>query len=159
MTYKTGSTLKLLLIVALWYGATPGGPLNVKAQEYPLCRDVCSLSTPCTTECNDPDAQKEDATCAEWGVCEPEPFCGDGICNNDETCSSCQSDCPGACGNECDTPGSTTECGAGEICTVHFTCVSRNHGGGCSAGGSCVTSGDCCDPDDLCFGAKCVPVF
>ena len=38
------------------------------------------------------------STCPDdCGSCEQDPYCGDGICNNDETCSICPGDC-GSCG-------------------------------------------------------------
>ena len=64
-------------------------------------------------------------TC-ESGKCVDQPYCGDKICNNGETCSSCAKDCGSCCGNgKCET-------GYGENCS---TCAKDC---GCTSGQKCV---------------------
>lgn len=41
--------------------------------------------------------------CNVFHQCDPEPYCGDGICNNGETCATCEADC-GSCGGGCTCP-------------------------------------------------------
>jgi hypothetical protein len=79
------------------------------------------------------------STCeADCGTCLPDIYCGDGICNGEETCSDCSQDC-GECAAE-------TYCGD-ETCNGDETCAT------CEADcGTCDTTtngdGTTTDPDD-----------
>jgi hypothetical protein len=76
--------------------------------------------------------------CCEAGeTCLLQNFCGDGSCNGDETCSSCQQDCGQCpspkCGNGVCDPGETCSC-----------CPSDCGGcGGGGGGGGCTPSWHC----------------
>jgi hypothetical protein len=62
------------------------------------------------------------------------PYCGDGICNNDETCSSCAQDC-----GACETTASGTMCNHRWECTgweCHPDNISRR---------DCINKGSCPD--------------
>jgi len=60
-------TQKLAAVICLW--AVPAAAPRA-ASPYPPCSEVCSWEASCSTSCNDVDAQKEDATCGEYGNCE-----------------------------------------------------------------------------------------
>jgi secreted trypsin-like serine protease len=66
-----------------------------------------------------------------------DPFCGDGSCNADETCDSCEVDC-GACPSEC---GDGT-CDADETC--------ENCEADCGACPATFCGDGTCDPDEDC---------
>ncbi|GMV38815.1 MAG: hypothetical protein AMXMBFR64_05310 [Myxococcales bacterium] len=66
-----------------------------------------------------------------------QPACGDGACNQGETCASCPADCPGCCGNGV--------CEAGEDC---IECQADC--GPCAATNGCTTS-----PSAGCDGCGC----
>jgi secreted trypsin-like serine protease len=65
-------------------------------------------------ECN---GDETCSTCeADCGVCPPDPYCGDGECNGDETCSTCEADC-----------GPCATCGGNkDACTTGDDCCSGN---------------------------------
>lgn len=97
-----------------------------------------------------------------------EEYCGDGVCNNEETCSTCAEDCTTGCGGGeifgCTDPNATnynsgadidddscTYCGNGtceanhdETCsTCSSDCGSCSSGGGGGSTPLCILRGDC----------------
>lgn len=69
---------------------------------------------------------------------EPEPFCGDGECNDDETCESCPEDC-GECEEEC-------ECESCEYCFNCPICCSEYSP---KCGNGVIDEGEQCDDGNL----------
>lgn len=62
------------------------------------CNDESALVNPGALEiCNEIDDNCNGET-DEGDVCQEQPYCGDGSCNGEETCSACPTDC-GACPN------------------------------------------------------------
>lgn len=47
----------------------------------------------CYEECDDGNNEDGDGCSSECEIEEQEPYCGDGICNGDETCLTCEEDC------------------------------------------------------------------
>jgi len=115
------------------------------ATQNPDCSCSCQSSKSYnsqTNTCECPAAPEgyaiADSTTCEYEIVE-NPTCGDGTCNNDETCSSCQSDCGfcqegDGCTETCSTKG--FECGSQTICSRTVNC------GICDSGKECV-SGKC----------------
>ena len=89
----------------------PSGSGELRAREGPLIartepmKQAVILIVLCFFLCGFPTCKKE-----------KEPFCGDGACNENETCSSCQADC-GTC------PPPALFCGDG-ICNGDESCSS-----------------------------------
>jgi hypothetical protein len=73
--------------------------------------------------------------CCEDGTCLLQNFCGDGSCNGEETCSSCQQDC-GQCPPQC----GDGVCDSGESC---HSCPADCGGCGGGGGGGCTPSWQC----------------
>lgn len=121
-------------------GETGGGePEGCEPDQY-TCNDGQCI--PATWECDDYDdcaGAEDEADCPE-----PEPFCGDGACGDNETCE----DCPGDCG---DCPGEESgdeqgEEGGGNPDSCEGNCDSN--AGNCWCDSGCVEFGDCCE--DIC---------
>jgi len=88
------------------------------------------------------------------------PYCGDGVCDNEETCSSCAGDC-GICGGN--TGGGSGGGGTPEIiqpkCTIDLDCGDKKY---CS-NGECLVA-ECfenkeCSKEKACWNHKCVKLF
>ncbi|MCX6814661.1 MAG: VWA domain-containing protein, partial [Candidatus Aenigmarchaeota archaeon] len=76
--------------------------------------------------------------CYAGGTCLLQNFCGDGSCNGEETCSSCQQDCgqcPPQCGNGV--------CDSGESCHSCSADCGGCGGGGGGGGGGCTPNWQC----------------
>ena len=100
-------------------------------------------------------------------------YCGDGICNGDETCSTCPDDC-GACGGggshyicnaqrQCVSVAysGTDQCSSDSDCAVHNECDTQTHQ--CvSVSGSgadeCQTSNDCATHNECNTQKQCVQI-
>ncbi|MBI5060861.1 MAG: hypothetical protein HZB67_00945 [Candidatus Aenigmarchaeota archaeon] len=75
------------------------------------------------------------------GVQEYAPYCGDGSCNNGETCSSCSQDC-----GTCPPPKQTTSGGGGlasPTCTENWNCMSWSDCINGMQNRTCVDSDSC----------------
>ena len=106
------------------------------------------------------------------------PYCGDGICNNDENCGTCPSDCYTPLGYVCCDgvlhPGNcctNADCSAGASC-VSYSCTYGGGGGGggttggttsycgdgtCNSNENCGTcASDCgCETGEICCSGAC----
>ena len=67
-----------------------------------------------------------------WAACDYVPYCGDDICNGDETCSSCSEDC-GSCRPD--------ECSRAWVCSDWSECTSGYQTRSCRCG--CSRDSDC----------------
>ncbi len=104
-----------------------------------------------------------------------EPWCGDGLCNGDESCQTCPDDCdecPPDCGDDVCDEGETCadcpdDCGAccgngqcdnGETCaTCQQDCGSCCGNGQCDNGeDSCSCLQDCPDDPNSCSSCECI---
>ena len=131
-------------------------------------RDLCVPVLGCVHEvwsppCDDGDACTRDDHC-EDGICVgtqvadcTQPTCGDGLCQPEESCSSCPSDCSpaglGLCEGACDPTSATG-------CPENFACVPTVDGAlnvtpFAAANGRC---GVACDAQGSCEEGVCVTV-
>jgi Mg-chelatase subunit ChlD len=80
--------------------------------------------------------------CHAGGTCLLQNFCGDGSCNGEETCSSCQQDC-GQCPPQC----GDGVCDSGESChSCSADCgTCGGGGGGCTPNWQCSDWSACCE--------------
>jgi len=82
-------------------------------------------SEPCNTTDNRTGTRTCSSSCT-WNACVANPYCGDGSCDNGETCSSCPEDC-----GMCDTGSGSSNSGGS----------SSGSSGGSSSGSSSGSSG------------------
>src|SRR5690606_15796501 len=88
-------------------------------------------------------------TCAGWRITSycnyvppsATPYCGDGSCNNGETCSTCPGDC-GSCGGSGGGDGGGGSCPSGNTPCGWCAGPSRD-AGGCPAGNEMVSNSWC----------------
>ncbi len=108
---------------ALYYTACDGG---CDYSQWYSCQSygTCTLGATRTTSSGCPTGQVINQVCSSssctWvnsGSC---AYCGDKVCNNGETCSTCPTDCGACCGNgvlnsgeACDYTRSPTGCARG----------------------------------------------
>lgn len=59
------------------------------------------------------------------GICNPDPFCGDKICNNNETCGSCSQDC-GSCPPP-PPPPDDYQCNCSKTCAQMSSCTEAQY--------------------------------
>jgi len=143
---------------------------------------VCAFTACVGKLCGDDGCGGSCGTCADHyacnqGACAYVPWCGDGVCNGDETCSSCGADCACGCGQACDhgacvftacegkacgSDGCGGSCGT---CPDHHACQK----GACAyvpwcGDGTCDPDEDCgacpsdcaCGCGEACLGTTCV---
>jgi cysteine-rich repeat protein len=142
---------------------------------HPSISNCCTSSAQCGGSqtcvgnvCTNPSAYCGDGTCNngetcstcsdDCGSCSPSAYCGDGTCNNGETCSTCSDDC-GSCSPSAYCGDGT--CNNGEDCsscpTDCGTC-DKCGDGRCNNGETCSTCDtDCgCASNEVCQGGSCV---
>lgn len=96
-----------------------------------------------------PDAAPTGSDAAPRPDAEPQPSCGDGVCNGEDTCSTCPGDCGScavSCGDAvCEGPGGETCTGCPDDCnTMDPVCGN----GACDSGESATTCRADCGPAD-----------
>jgi|GEM_PF-6223868 len=118
----------LLIVFSVGFGAC-----GVDEYEFLECFDDCFSkecyegNVWCYDDCENRDHKFQECLYGcEYGECISLPECGNGICGNDENCSSCSVDCgvcPKFCGDgNCDSPEencgncSDCECQVGYVC-------------------------------------------
>ncbi len=113
--------------------------------------------------CDDGDECTDNDMCDEEGQCLGEvlvncgkPYCGDGICDSDESCADCAADCSplgaGECAGECDPLGEPS-------CDDNFVCVPVNTDGTAFDGAFAEGNGVCaasCETDEDCADGACL---
>ncbi len=112
------------------------------------CEGGACVFTACSGKaCGDDGCGGTCGTCGEHeacleGACVVQPYCGDGVCNGDEACDTCEADCDCPCGEACT---------AGEC--VYVGCAGRECGDdGCDPAGSCGA----CAEHEACVDGACV---
>ena len=122
-------TVKLIATDEIWGSCSPYGQVAIDWVE--ISGYKCLSQEP---YCGDGTCDDDETclTCPEdCGNCSVDPYCGDGTCNNDETCSTCPEDC-GNCSID-------PYCGDG-ICNNNETCSTcPGDCGGCGGGSSVIT--------------------
>lgn len=140
----------------------------------PSCGQECvqanCLFTACDgRQCGDDGCQGSCGDCGEHeacqdGTCVPVSWCGNGVCDADEDCHTCQQDCGTCCGNgvceplfdeNCQYCPTDCACGCGEVCLnleCVFTACNNKECGSSGCGTSCGT----CPLHHLCQSNQCV---
>jgi len=141
----------LLILLGNW-GTCPGPCFEsdnncCKVSDTPGCEDTACCKAVCIADPYCCDVQW-DAFCVSQAadafneVCGCVPFCGDGVCDPDETCANCPEDCgpcpspcEGAEGNCCDahdTPGCNNPACCEAVCNVDPYCCNVEWDGSCA---------------------------
>lgn len=129
-----------------------------------LANDVvsCALAAGCSTDSPLPELVGciTEFCLPEFGVCFADSFpCGDGVCGDDEDCTTCPLDC-GECEGDCCAPGATPGCDDG-LCQG---CVCANDSFCCTTAWDITCAGqavtlcspvcaDCAAPSGTCIDA------
>ncbi|MFH1529682.1 MAG: hypothetical protein ABIK09_02985 [Pseudomonadota bacterium] len=100
------------------------------------CDDLCHVTNSCCAD-----------ACDTCGACPPE--CGDGACEEGETCTSCPGDCGSCCGNgACEAKYQENSCSCPADCPDNpnscSACQCGDTGGSCDCSPDCVQLGTCC---------------
>jgi len=93
---ETLKRLRIVMVLMLAVFFYRGAPLLGAPPPPESCEDVCP-GAPCDTQCQTWVGDEEwFPTCGEYGVCNAEPYCGDGVCQPsiDEDFNTCPDDCP-----------------------------------------------------------------
>lgn len=92
------------------------------------CRTGCEPRMQCGTTCVDAQTDRvncgvcgrrcsAEESCIEGLCLRPMPRCGDGMCNNGETCGTCPMDCTSDCATQCLACASSADCPTGTFCS------------------------------------------
>jgi len=144
-------------------GGCVGGPSgcvnDADCPENQICEDGKCVEKP---ECTTDDDCKENQICKD-GKCMEKPkekYCGDGTCDPDETCKTCEEDCGSCveCGDgKCDDTENYDTCPRDCKCSADSDC---KVGEVCSEG-KCVKKPECtadtdCSGGKVCENGKCI---